>query len=277
MKYIILFLLLFPNYLFAQLFGFFPNAESHGTVTFNYTGAVQTWTVPTGVTSITVDAYGAQGGSYASFTGGLGGRVQTTLTVTPGSVLRIVVGGQPTTNATVYGYGGDGGGNNANTSTVGKAGGGLSGIFSNVGITQAASFVIAGGGGGSSVSFSGGAAGAPNGSNGGQANYGGSSEGGKSASQAAGGAAGIPFDPQNTNPTAGSALNGGNGGVINISTWNGGGGGGAGYFGGGGGAGGGASQGAGGGGASYVNTSFASSTTYTSGSRTGNGTISITY
>ena len=31
------------------------------TLTFNYTGALQTFTVPAGVTSLTVDAYGAQG------------------------------------------------------------------------------------------------------------------------------------------------------------------------------------------------------------------------
>src|SRR5690606_30357483 len=33
-----------------------------GVETFEFTGSVQTWTVPAGVTSITVDAYGASGG-----------------------------------------------------------------------------------------------------------------------------------------------------------------------------------------------------------------------
>ncbi len=43
-----------------------------GTKLFSYTGAVQTWTVPAGVTSVQVSAIGAQGGdSY----GGLGSEV----------------------------------------------------------------------------------------------------------------------------------------------------------------------------------------------------------
>ncbi len=269
--------LLLPFFAKSQLFGFFPPPIiSHGSITFTYTGAVQTWTVPSGVTSLSVDAYGAQGGSSTA-AGGLGGRVQTSLTVTSGAVLNIVVGGQPTTNAAVYGYAGAGGGNNANTSTAGKAGGGLSGIFSNVGITQAASYVIAAGGGGSTAGYAGAAAGAPNGSNGAQGNYSGKSEGGKGATQSAGGAAGSSIDPQTTAPTAGIAINGGNGGAVNTSTWGGGGGGGGGYFGGGGGGGGGASIGAGGGGSSYVNVTYASSTTYTSGNRSGNGQIIITY
>ena len=35
---------------------------SAATVTFNYTGAAQTWTVPAGVRQATFDLYGAQGG-----------------------------------------------------------------------------------------------------------------------------------------------------------------------------------------------------------------------
>src|SRR5665213_2371679 len=59
--------------------------SSTGSQTYNYTGGVQTWTVPSGVSTITVDAAGAQGGTNASYgTGGLGGRVQGTITVTAG-------------------------------------------------------------------------------------------------------------------------------------------------------------------------------------------------
>ena len=46
------------------------------TKTFSYTGDVQTFSVPTGTTSITVDGYGAMGGHGASdlnSRGGLGG------------------------------------------------------------------------------------------------------------------------------------------------------------------------------------------------------------
>ena len=40
-----------------------PRADAAGgsTVTFAYTGASQSWTVPAGITSIRVDAQGAQG------------------------------------------------------------------------------------------------------------------------------------------------------------------------------------------------------------------------
>ncbi|HDR91119.1 MAG TPA: hypothetical protein ENN75_02600, partial [candidate division Zixibacteria bacterium] len=65
------------------------SAYSSGSETFNYTGSAQNWTVPSGVTSINVDAHGAQGGNSNSTSGigGKGGRVQATLTVTPGEVL----------------------------------------------------------------------------------------------------------------------------------------------------------------------------------------------
>jgi uncharacterized repeat protein (TIGR01451 family) len=64
------------------------------TVTFEYTGAAQTWTVPARVTSATFDVYGAQGGDVVNYTaGGRGGRAIATLPVTPGSVVTIMVGG----------------------------------------------------------------------------------------------------------------------------------------------------------------------------------------
>ena len=37
-------------------------AQSLSSQTFSYTGAPQTFTVPAGVTSVIVDAYGAEGG-----------------------------------------------------------------------------------------------------------------------------------------------------------------------------------------------------------------------
>jgi hypothetical protein len=64
---------------------------SSNSLTFNYTGAVQTWTVPSGVFSINFDVRGARGGNgYAQ--GGNGGRVTGTLPVTPGHVIRFYVG-----------------------------------------------------------------------------------------------------------------------------------------------------------------------------------------
>jgi len=122
------------------------------SATFNYTGAMQTWTVPVGVTSISIDAYGAQGangiqgnfdGGYWSTlggVGGLGGRSQGSLVVTPGQTINIYVGGQNGWN----GGGGTGTGFGAN----GGTGGGASDI--RVGGTNLTDRVLvaAGGGGG---------------------------------------------------------------------------------------------------------------------------------
>ncbi len=276
-----LFLLIFVNFkLCAQVVGtpYLPYVIPRGSVTFTYTGAEQTWTVPSspsGFVVLNIDAYGAQGGG----SGGNGGRVQTTLTLSSGTVLRIVVGGQPNSRNPVYGFAGSGGANFSSSGRDGFAGGGLTGIFNNTSISQANCFILAAGGGGASgLNFnSGGVAGAPNGSNGNQGNFSGFQEGGRGATQNAAGAAGASIDPQNTAASSGVAINGGNGGAINTSTWVGGGGGGAGFFGGGGGAGGGTSNGAGGGGSSYVNTSFASNTSYSAGVRNGNGVLTIVY
>lgn len=60
------------------------------TEVFNYTGSLQTYTVPAGVTMITVAAEGAQGGND----GGLGAIIQGDLVVTEGDVLTILVGQQ---------------------------------------------------------------------------------------------------------------------------------------------------------------------------------------
>src|SRR4051812_3063766 len=95
---------------------------SHGlcaqTITqFNYTGGVQTYTVPQCVTSIYIDAQGAPGalGGYSSYQmqGGNGGRVQCVMSVTPGQVLNVYVGG---TGATLY-----------NVSSTGVIAGGFNG------------------------------------------------------------------------------------------------------------------------------------------------------
>lgn len=66
------------------------------TVTFNYTGSIVNWTVPAGITSITIQANGAQGSQSTSSTttSGLGASMTGTFTVTPGQVLKILVGQQ---------------------------------------------------------------------------------------------------------------------------------------------------------------------------------------
>lgn len=227
-------------------------------VAFNYTGAIQTWTVPAGVTSIYVEAFGAQGGSQGPNIGGNGGKVSCSLPVTPGQLLYITVGGQSTNNIALYGFGGNGG-TATSYGTVARAGGGLSGISSASPITQANAFLIAAGGGGCTPSAYAGAGGAAGGLNGTAApsTYGGTPTRGGGATQSAGGVAGTPYDVNSVLPTAGSAINGGTGGNVGglSSGWNGGGGGGAGYFGGGGAAGGGNAQGSGGGGSSWTSSS----------------------
>ena len=70
-------------------------AES-GSQTFSYTGAEQTLTIPSGVESITIVAYGAQGGLDGGVAGGLGGYSTGTVSVTPGNTIYIYVGGQGT-------------------------------------------------------------------------------------------------------------------------------------------------------------------------------------
>jgi hypothetical protein len=259
-----------------------------GSVSFSYTGADQTWTVPTGVYRITVDIKGASGGNVSSATGGTGARVITTIPVVPGDTLRLVVGAkgndgsnQGTTNVTCPygggGYGGRGGGNN--TVYSGAAGGGYSGIFKLNTISVANALLIAGAGGGATtwqtVYTNGGAAGASGNASDGITNnvtsFGHSA--GYGATTSSNGNAGTPYDPQTANPTAGSQLAGGHGGETTEPSWSGGGGGGAGYYSGGGATGGGSAIGGGGGGTSYV--SNGTNTSY--GTNTGNGSIAITY
>jgi len=100
------------------------------TQTFNYTGLIQNFTIPAGVTSINILAKGAEGGWHPSstFTPGLGAGMRGTFAVTPGQTLKVLVGERPSLNT--------GGGN-----------GGGGGSF----VTDLANnpWIIAGGGGGS--------------------------------------------------------------------------------------------------------------------------------
>lgn len=110
------------------------------STTFSYTGTEQTWVVPTGVTSITVDAYGAQGGANWVNNDNYGGRVQADIPVTPGTTIYIYVGEQPTTTAGGWNGGGIG-------ETGGIGGGGASDIRIG-GNTLNDRVIVAGAGGG---------------------------------------------------------------------------------------------------------------------------------
>ncbi|WP_307598099.1 beta strand repeat-containing protein [Variovorax boronicumulans] len=247
-----------------------PQSGYNSCVRVTYSGGDQTFTVPTGVTSVFIKAWGAGGGGPNSSYfptqrgGGGGGFASGTLTVAAGAALGVRVGEGGGVNDTSTTYGGGGAGGTSQATAIGSSGGGLSGVFATTTYTQGNARLIAGGGGGSSP---GGDVGTPAGGGGGGAS--GSDDGvaasGRPGTQAAGGAAGSGGTCNLGAPTAGSALQGGNGGSTNENQNEGGGGGGGGYFGGGGGLCQGSSpNGMGGGGSGYVG--GVTSTTSTAGS-----------
>ena len=240
------------------------SAALGATANFAYTGAAQTWTVPAGVTQVTLDLRGAQGGgSYPCSgpreeDGGLGGQTQGSLSVTPGQVLNLYVGGQAADVGNVtpapggFNGGGDGG-------QWGAGGGGATDV--RVGGTALANRVAVAGGGG------GGNSGGPDhgaGGNGGGAsgdpgvNFSGGYTPGGGGTQSAGGAAG--YSPG----VAGQLGLGGSSASYHMA------GGGGGYYGGGS-----AYAAGGGGGSGYVGGLSGGSTT--AGVQAGHGSITITY
>jgi len=238
-----------------------------GTQTFNYTGSAQTFTVPAGVTSLAVDMAGAAGGTDVNLAvPGFGARVQSTISVTPGATLNLYVGGKGSLSAGGWNGGGNPGGTSCGGSQYAATGGGGSSDIRVSGTALANRIVVAGGGGGSShVSHAGGGHAGQTGANGAGWSTG---YGGGGASQSSGGTA-----TGYTVGTPGTLGNGGNGGPP--STYYCGGGGGAGYYGGGGGSGGDTTHGAGGGGggSSYSN----AIATFTSGYRSGDGYITLSW
>lgn len=268
---------------------------SQQTATFNYTGSVQTWTVPANTTSIYAYVFGPGGGAEGNngTNGGAGGYTIGNINPVPGSTMKIIVGGggAPGTQEN-----GSGGGYSA-VATPNWAG-------SNVSTDHAAIILAAGGGGGAAghdLSLSSGnttvQAGAGGGASGQDAQVSGSHppEGGNGGTQSAGGS--YPGQAGGGNCTAtscaGQTLRGGtgcggaegSGGVgwpnqIYGGTWGsaaGGngcnaGGGGAGYYGGSGGghASTGTNAGSGGGGSGYTGGS-GSYTTSNVATYTGNG------
>ncbi len=235
------------------------------TQTFNYTGSVQYFTIPTGVTSVSIETWGAQGASTA-YSGGLGGYAKGNLAVTPGEVINLYVGGK----GGVYSIGDQGtwtsGGWNGGGLGYhsGRGGGGASDIRKG-GTTLTNRVIVAAGGGGAANASQciGGAGGGNIGSYGLRFNASDPGFCGQGGTQSAGGAACTNYGSAG----AGGLGQGGNGGT---SANNDGSGGGGGYYGGGGG-----DQGGAGGGSSCTGgVSFASTT---SGLRSGDGQINITY
>ena len=288
---------------------------------FSATGDPETVTVPDGVTCLSIAASGAQGGSGGSFesdiakegspegvvtqggSGGLGAGVTTTVEVTPGEELTVIVGvqGEDGLSSSIVGGteaapeggaagglggfadGGDGGDGS-------RSGGGGGGGKSEVSPADGDPFVVAGGGGGGGGSFLGnGADGGDAGENGAPGDDGTGDEtvatGGGGGTQTDPGAAGANGSTPNlqsspaaapegliaiTEPTAGDGSAGGEGG----SRGSGGGGGGGGWFGGGGGGAGDLGGAAGGG----AGSSFASAeATFEAGVQSGDGSVLLSW
>jgi len=133
------------------------NAVGGQQQTFDYTGQAVTWQVPAGVTSVTFEAAGGNGGIPSGMTLGLtsdGADIMGTLAVTPGETLLIGVGGTGTTGKNAlggWGYngmsGGEGKSDSSHSNRDGTSGGGATfiGIENGAVVTPV---VISGGGGG---------------------------------------------------------------------------------------------------------------------------------
>jgi hypothetical protein len=250
---------------------------SSGTQTFTYTGSQQTFTVPSGVTSLVIDIKGPSGGenavgstvSQGNHIPGVGGRVQT---VTAGTVIYLYVGGRGSdASSSSAGAGGwNGGGDGAVRSQYrGGGGGGASDLRIN-GTSLSNRMVIAGGGGGAAYNYGegddGGDGGGLTGANGQSNNNTSNGRGGEGGTQSQGGDGG-QYGSSYSPGTDGTLGVGGDGGASTS-----GGGGGGGYYGGGGG-----SWSGGGGGSSYANSDNTSNTTHTQGYNDGNGEIIVTW
>lgn len=267
-----------------------PGNGGSVTCTFAFTGASETWSAPSGVTSVVWRLVGAQGGSTSQYRGGLGAQVAGTREVTAGEEFTVDVGrtGSPNMTGGVrpggYGGGGDSGGG-------GSAGGGGASTVSD----GDGRLLVAGGGGGASDWYPGGDAGAKDGSAGGgntgEADTAGVGGGGATTTQAGGGGAGgnknncSATGTLNGGPgSGGSGANGGDGGIGGAGAS--GGGGGGGWFGGGGGGsaalctGLGTGGAGGGGGSSNVRDGAGlTNVSYAVGGSvgTGNGSVSVTF
>lgn len=252
------------------------------TCTFSYTGAAQTFTVPSGVQSISITADGAAGGAsgganFPHAAGGPGGQVQGTLAVAPGAVLQVNVGGQGGTDGSEAGgfNGGGCGGSGCmvtgNTPSLAGGGGGASDIRGGSDTLADRLLVAAGGGGGGGSNSNGTTGTSVTGATGGGM--------GLAGTQGGGGTGG---SPSGKTGGGGGLGTGGNGGGSDFHGGDGGGGGGGYHGGGAGGSGGsndpahlGAGGGGGGGGSDY--TGAATDVIVSDGVQSGNGQVTITY
>lgn len=273
-------------------------SSTNQTATFNYTGSSQTWTVPAWVTSVSIEMHGGHGsngfsGLAGGGAGGYGAKVIANVSVTPGDVLSIYVGGAGSPNPFPGGgAGGSGGTSNNNFGGSGGNGGGSSYIMRS-GLYVALAAGGGGGGGGSAgcTMCSGGTAGSASSLNGENGQGGGTTsyylcpnQGGYGGTQSAGGAGGGPVSGciYSSGQTGLSGFAGRGGDGAPGGTYfggGGGGGGGGGYWGGGGGGGGGPAYGwpAGGGGGGAGSSLIPVGGSVTQSPNLGNGQVIITY
>ena len=258
------------------------------TTNYTFSNGSVSWTVPSGVCSVTIQAWGAEGAnSSSSSQPGMGGYATGVLSVTPGDVLHMYVGGRNGFNG--GGTGNSGGGNGGGASDVRLNGTNLSDRVivaaggGGAGATNGNAQGGDGGGGSCGANYCGGEGGTgannqgpgvggfPGGLNGGQGGFGnGGNNGG------GGGGGGFNSGGQGgTNPGFGPGTNGqlGLGGNAGGATGSAGGGGG--YYGGGGSSGGANSNAGGGGGSSW--TGNLGNASMSAGVRSGDGQITLSY
>lgn len=260
---------------------------------FNYTGGVQTFTVPRGCKTLILDCCGAGGGNgdmyhyvnndyiFSAVPGGAGGRVRCKLSVSAGQTLYLYVGGRGS-DSPLYAFAGDvaGGFNGGGTGSVAQevprfftAGGGGGGGATDIRTGSALStrLVVAGGGAGGFGTWqyaTGGNGGGLVGEQGlcilGDENSARNAGGGTQSEGGVGGSAN--FSGKTEYGYAGSLGYGGSKGSVGFAS-----GGGGGYYGGGSNV-----VGVGGGGSSYTDSSLCSSVVHTQGANSGNGWIIVT-
>jgi hypothetical protein len=234
-----------------------------GATSFTFTGSEQTYTVPAGVANVTITAIGGAGGTLPSggLPGGRGATVTGIVTVSPGQVLYVHVGGVG--DMPSGGYNGGGAGGVAQEGSKASGGGGASDVRTAPESAGAASIdsrvIVAGGGGGSAgPAASGGDAGAAGGC---CVAAGTGPNTAQPGTQTAGGAGGCGSNPQNCG-APGTLGRGGDGGATGLGAdQRTGGGGGGGLYGGGGGSGSLVDEGGGAGGSSKIPPGGSSGTT----------------
>jgi hypothetical protein len=141
---------------------FTPLGVAAGNLVLSSTGSVQSFTVPAGITQMSVRAVGGAGGGTtaggANQFGGAGANILANIAVVPGSTYYAIVGKGGTSNSNVAGTfaqgGGGAGGLRVNSTFSGAQGGGFTGLFTidpttvDANTAQQYTVLVAGGGGG---------------------------------------------------------------------------------------------------------------------------------